>query len=266
MKHSIPIPREHGAWAILYGSFLTGLAAAGTFSLALLLFLLAVSGVFLAHEPLVKLVRSFKHGGRRELIRRWALWLAVELTTVSIAGAILVFHYRLLALLPIGFFVALLLGVHLRLTAGHKERSVPGALIGVVGLTAAGPSAYYAGLGEIDAAFWLIWGLNVLYFASGIFYVKMRVSRFLKPAVFKSRARDCIVYHALQGALLLVAAFNGCISWLMLAAFAPVIFRAFWHTFHSEQQLDIKRIGYSEVVFTAVFIVLFALGWASVPA
>ncbi|HUV12553.1 MAG TPA: YwiC-like family protein [Acidobacteriota bacterium] len=264
MKGTIPIllPREHGAWAILYGSFLTGLVAAGRFSLSLLLFLLAVSGVFLAHEPLVKLVRSLKHGGRRELMQRWAFWVAVELTTVSIAGAILVFHYRLFTLLPVGLFVALLLGLHLKLTAGRKERSVPGELIGVVGLTSAGPSVYYVGFGEIDTAFWLIWSLNVLYFASGIFYVKMRVSRFLKPALFKSRVRDCVTYHTLQTALLLAAAFNGWISWLMFLAFVPVICRAFWHTIHSEQQLNIKRIGYSEVAFTVAFIVLFATGWS----
>jgi len=261
MKGTIPIPREHGAWAILFGSYLTGLAAAGTFSLPLLLFLLAISGVFLAHEPLVKLVRSLKHGGRRELMQQWALWAAVELTTASIAGAILVFQYRLLTLLPIGLFVALLLGIHLRLIAGRKERSVPGELIGVVGLTSAGPSAFYVGFGETDTAFWLVWSLNVLYFASGIFYVKMRVSRFLKPAVFKSRARGCIAYHSFQTAVLLAAAFNGWISWLMFLAFVPVICRAFWHTIHSEQQLNIKRIGYSEVAFTVAFVVLFAIGW-----
>jgi hypothetical protein len=262
MKGTIPIPREHGAWAILYGSFLTGLAAAGTFNLPLLLHLLAMSGVFLAHEPLVKLVRSLKHGGRRELMQWWAFWAAVELATASIAGAILVFHYQLLTLLPIALFVALLLGIHLKLTAGRKERSVPGELIGVFGLTSAGPSAYYVCLGEIDSAFWLIWSLNVLYFASGIFYVKMRVSRFLKPALFKSRARNCVAYHTLQTVLLMAAAFNGWISWLMFLAFAPVICRAFWHTVHSEQQLNIKKIGYSEVVYTVAFIVLFAIGWS----
>lgn len=261
MKGSFPIPREHGAWAILYGSCLTGLVAAGTLTPALLLFLAAMTAVFLAHEPLVKLVRSLKHGARPELIRQWALWLAGELTIVLVAGALLVLQHRLFPLLPIAIFVAVLLGIHLTLTAGRRERSVPGELLGVVGLTSSGPSAYYVGSGEIDFAFWLIWSLNILYFASGIFYVKMRVGRFLKPELFRRRARDCIIYHALVALLLVAAVYNEWISWLMSLAFAPMIIRAFWHTFHAEKQLRIKRIGYSEVAFAVVFILLFAIGW-----
>jgi hypothetical protein len=261
MKRSFPIPREHGAWAILYGSFLTGLAAAGTLTPALLLFLAAMTGVFLAHEPLAKLARSLRHGARSELKRQWALWLAAEMTIAIIAGALLVFLYQFLALLPIAFFVAVLLGIHLKLTAGRKERSIPGELIGAVGLTSAGPSAYYVGSGEIDFAFWLVWLLNALYFASGIFYVKMRVSRFLKPELFRRRARDCALYHTFVAFLLVLVAYKGWISWLMLLAFAPMISRAFWHTFRAEERLNIKRIGYSEVAFAVAFIVLFAIGW-----
>lgn len=261
MKYPVPLPREHGAWAILYGSFLTGFAAAWTLDLKILLFLMVVSGVFLSHEPLVKLIRSLKHGGQPELIRWWSFWLTAELTAVALAGSILLIHYQLFVLLPIGLVVAMLFGVHLKLSAGRKDRSVTGELLGIVGLTASGPSAYLVGVGNFDAAFWLIWSLNFLYFASGIFYVKMRVSRFLKPALFKRRARDCVIYHSLQGILLAAGALSGWIPWMMLLAFAPIIVRAFWHTFHSEKQLNIKRIGYSEVLFTVTFIVLFVFSW-----
>lgn len=52
------IPKEHGAWAVLYGAFLAGVGVAGRVTLPVTLLLGGVTLLALANGPLTDLART----------------------------------------------------------------------------------------------------------------------------------------------------------------------------------------------------------------
>lgn len=256
-----PVPREHGAWAVLYGPFLIAVAVTLKFNLDTLVLLVTISALFLAHEPFAKLVRVSKHGVRADLQRHWQKWLAIYLLSAAIGVAYLLAFRAMWFLVPFGAGSALLLAVHLWLTSKRQERFLPGELIGVVGLTATGPVACAVNQGGVDGTVFMIWLLNILYFASGIFYVKMRVSRFLKKHEFVARLTHSAIYHTLVVLVLVLLSQMGLIPAVLALAYAPMLGRAAWYMFWPEKKLNIRRIGYTEVGFTLLFIFAITALW-----
>lgn len=260
-KFSTPIPREHGAWALLYGPFIVAAASLSIFNLRLAVLLITITGLFLAHEPLSKFSRISRHGVAEGLKEHWAKWLGIYLS-LSLPGAcFLIISYRLWYLVPIGIAVGVLLAIHLLLISKKKERKVAGELIGVLGLTATAPVTCYVLSGELSYEAFLLWLLNILFFAGGIFFVKMRVSRFLKPAKFRVRALQCGSYYLGVLIILIGMVIAGWISPLIILAYSPVIVRAFWSIFVAEDKLNLRRIGYTEVLYTVCFVLVFVVAW-----
>jgi hypothetical protein len=122
-------------------------------------------------------------------------------------------------------------------------------LLAVAGLTLTAPAAWYAATGRLDYRLWL---LNALYFAGGIFYVKMHIATAIarKP----SSRRPVAIYY---GALAVVAA----LWWPVGLAFAPVIVRAFVGLVRVSPRLQIKRLGWTEVCYSMLFAGLVVLTW-----
>ena len=104
------------------------------------------------------------------------------------------------------------------------------------------PAAWYAATGKLE---WRLWLLNALYFAGGVFYVKMHVATAMarKPA---GRWPVVIYYGALAG----VVAW-----WPVGLAFVPAIARAFVGAARVSPTLRIKRLGWTEVAYSLVFAV-----------
>ncbi|MEJ2076523.1 MAG: hypothetical protein P8Z74_00735 [Acidobacteriota bacterium] len=48
--------------------------------------------------------------------------------------------------------------------------------------------------------------------------------------------------------------------WLPLLGFLPILGRGFWHAFRSEGSLNLRRIGYLEVLYTILFTILMGAG------
>lgn len=256
----IPIPHEHGAWAVLYASFAVGWAASAHLSIVVLWLLVAATGLFLAHEPLIKLLRSRRHGAPQENLRHWRKWLVVFAAPAIASGLLLVAYYRLWSLASFGLLAAALFCVHLYLASRRRDRSIAAELLGIAGLTATAP-AVYAGLeGGVDWTACLLWTLCILYFGSGVFYVKMRVSQKLKPQEFGSRRSQCLGYHILILLLLLVFALRFGLPWLPLLGFVPILGRAFWYAFRTDRSLNLRKIGYLEVLYTILFTILTGAG------
>ncbi|MCW4055778.1 MAG: YwiC-like family protein, partial [Candidatus Bathyarchaeota archaeon] len=219
------------------------------------------TSLFLAHEPLAKFARTSKHGVATSLKDHWKKWLGIYLLAGVSSGLILLLYYQLWHLVTIAVFVSLLLTFHLYLTSQRRERSVLGELTGGLGLTSSSAVTYYAVAGEFAGEALLFWLLNALYFASGIFYVKMRVSRFLKPGHFRGRALKCGAYHLAMVFCLLWLAGQDWIPGSLLIAYLPILVRSFWSMFHAESKLNIKWIGYTEVIHTVVFTICFVTVW-----
>lgn len=258
-----PLPREHGAWALLYGPFLFIVFTLAKFNLNLLLLSLALTFLFFAHEPLSRLVRMNLQTAEESRKSYWWRWFWIYLTGGTVSGAVLIWHRQLFWLIPMGAALLGVLTLHLFLIAGRKEKFVAGELLGVVGLTASAPVTYYVAHRTLDAEALVLWMLNILYFSSAIFYVKMVVSRHVASRQEEAgrRSRQCILYHSL---LVLVV---GVLIWLdriplwTFLAFLPITIRALAGTTSGKGRLNLKRIGYTEVLHTVFFIAVMVLVW-----
>lgn len=256
-----PIPKEHGAWALLYGPFLVVTVLLASLELRLFFLFVAITALFLAHEPMVRVVSISKHGVRREKKRHWIRWLGIYLAVGVLSAAILIFGHDLWKLVPLGAGVGVLLTIHLYLASKRKERHLLGEVVGVLGLTATAPVTYYVLVGHLDLTALIFWMINLLYFFSGLFFVKMRVSRFTKKEEYPIRVTQCAAYHALLIFSLIGMVKAGWIPILATAAYFPIVIRAFWGIVFPHERLNLRKIGFSELGYTAAFVLLLAVSF-----
>lgn len=164
-----PVPREHGAWAIVYAPVLIGASASPQFRWwAAALLLLGITGLYLARNAASLAIR------RRD--RAMLAWAAAY-GTCGAAGILpLLAATHRLDLLQVGAIAAILFAAHAALSAVRGpvrfDRTMGGELLGVCGLTLTGPAAYIAGGGHPGPDAWRLWALCALFFGSGVVYVK----------------------------------------------------------------------------------------------
>lgn len=255
------IPKEHGAWAVLYGAFLAGVGVAGRVTLPVTLLLGGVTLLALANGPLTDLARTTA-GQMPSATRRHAFgWLAVYGAGAFACLVPLLALYRMAFLLPFGMAGALFFVLRAFLVRGGDDRSLPGELIGTAGLTLVGPTAHAVAVGNAQPAGAVLWLLLFLFFASGVFYVRMRIRAVLAQrkglAFVSNRARWwCLVYHALLLFLIPALAAGNLIPWAVLLAFAPTLWRAAAGLRRRYSTLNIRRLGWSEVGLTTAFVLL----------
>jgi hypothetical protein len=225
------------------------------------LLVVGATGLFLAREPIARLVRSLRHGVRPEVRRLWILWAAgwAGLGLICVLGV--VFGYERPGLLWLGFAVVPLLTVHLWLTERREDRSIPAELLGIAALTLTAPAAWYTATGQWVPDGWQLWLLCLLYFSSAVFFVKMQVSRFLRPQRFPQARRLHVAYH-LAAILIVTSAIRGweLNAWIA-AAYLPILGRSILGTFRGPARLKLKRLGYLEVAYTCWFVFTLGLFW-----
>ena len=255
------IPKEHGAWAVLYGAFLAGVGVAGRVTLPVTLLLGGVTLLALANGPLTALLRTV--GGQAPPVqeRRAFRWLVVYGIGAAACLAPLFALHRMTFLLPFGMAAALFFVLRAFLVRGGDDRSLPGELVGTAGLTLVGPTAHAVAVGNAQPAGAVLWLLLFLFFASGVFYVRMRIRAVLAQrkglASVSSRARCwCLVYHALLLFLIPALAAGNLIPWAVLLAFGPTLWRAAAALRRRDATLNIRRLGWSEVGLTTAFVLL----------
>jgi hypothetical protein len=114
-------------------------------------------------------------------------------------------------------------------------------LVAVAGLTLTAPAAWYVATGRLD---YRLWVLNVLYFAGGVFYVKMHIATAIarKPA----GQWPVMIYYGVLA---------GLIPWIGWA-FAPVILRACVGVMRVSPVLRVKRLGWTEVAHSLIWATL----------
>ncbi len=256
----MPIPREHGAWAVLYASFISGAASVGRFEVEILIFWVAVTAFFLARHPLSRLARLRAVGPiDADKFNYWMHWFVIYLGVGLAATVPLLFYYQLGYLIPMGSAAVLVLLAHLYLSGKRAERNLLGEFLGVAGLTLTAPGAYYVMQGRLDDVGFLLWFWNLLYFTSGIFYVKMRVGCFARKPDAHLLLWQCVLYHLLLLFLIIPWVWWGWVSELFLIAFLPIVVRAFAGMLIRRRGLNLKRIGYTEIGFTVIFVVFLVL-------
>ncbi len=255
------VPREHGAWAVLYGAFLAGVGIAGRVTLPVILLLGAVTFLACANGPLTVMLRSAvgrTPSTERVCARFW--FFAYAAGAILCASPLLAF-YHMTFLVPFAMAGACFLILRVSFIRGSNDRSLPGELIGTAGLALVGPIAHAVAVNGAQPIGALLWLLLALFFASGVFYVRMRIRLMVaqrKGATTASRGarRSCLVYHVLLLVLIPALAAVNVIPWAVLLAFAPALWRAAAGLRHQDAMLNLRRLGWSEVGLTAAFVLI----------
>ncbi len=245
---------------MLYVPFVLGWLVAGKLAWSVLLLLLAVTTLFIAREALQVWWRARTRG---RAAAHEARLLFVYLIIVALTGLPLLLVARLYWLLPLGGVGLLLLFINSRQATQLEARTVGSELLAIGGLTLTAPAAYYTARGVWDGtAFWL-WGLSALYFASSVFYIKLRIYRLnpRKQAEQKRAWQSCALYHSFLLVALLVLWLTGNLPLFVLVAFAPVLARTLVSLFKPVTQVNLKRAGFLEIGYSIIFLVCLALSF-----
>lgn len=257
----IPIPREHGTWAMLYAPILCAIVSVGRVNTPLFLFLFSTTAAFFMREPLEKWVRLSRAGSKdRERIEYSRKWTLVYFA-LALAPAVWLVAVDQLRLLPVfASFFGIMIVIHLYWMFTRRDRKLYAELAAVAALTSSAPACRYVMIGSLDREAFVLWALNALFFASSVFYLKMRVGRIAKNNTSPRASYLSAAYHFSLTLALALLCLNSLISWMVLLAFVPVVVRAFAGMM-AHGKLSLTRIGISEIAFTAIFVCLMALSF-----
>lgn len=255
-RTSPPLPHEHGAWFMLYVPLLTILIAYQAPIDAALLLILSVSGAFLGQHTTILFIRDRAPKGA-------GFWLLIYGTSFAICGALLLSLYQFYDLIYIGSPAALALiylFVRSRFARKRIDRTFSGEILAISGLTLTAPAAAIIANGHLSQTALGIWGLYVLYFASSVLYVKMRILAVQRKSgiTFKDRltlGSGLLIYHVILLANLFTFYFTTPLTGQYLViGFAPIFIRSIigWATL-SNTLPNLKRIGLTESAYTLWF-------------
>lgn len=254
------VPKEHGAWAMLYVPFVLGVLVAGRVTLATLWTLLAMTALFFARETLWRLRRA---RAKQRPAAALGPALGVEAAVVVSCGSLLVFSHALLWFVPLGVAALLVLVFNLERTEQREERSIASQLVAIAGFAMAAPAAYYASRAAWQTtAIWL-WGLSWAYFASSVFHVKSVVLG-VQPqrrAAFARMRAIAAAYHAVVAVTLGLLVARATLPPLVLVAFVPILGRAVWSMLRRPVRLNLRRIGILEIFYSLNFLLFVTLAF-----
>ncbi|NOT61871.1 MAG: YwiC-like family protein [Acidobacteria bacterium] len=260
IRKQLNLPKEHGAWAMLYVPFVLGVLVASRLNLPVALLLVTVTALFISRESLLIWWRARQRGRSAPAAARLLL---IYFAVACACGLTLLFGYRLWWLAPLGLFGLGLLTINGKQGAQLVDRSWQSEMLAIIGLTLTAPAAYYAASGLWNAqAIWL-WVLAAVYFISSVFHIKYRVAALhpSRQAAAQVAERHCLTYHSFLLSALLLLWLTGSLPVFALIAFAPAIARAFWNLFKPAQPINLTRAGVFEIVYSLVFLVFIALAF-----
>ena len=270
----LPLPKEHGSWAMWSVPLVIGLAASAQVSAQWqwrsVLLIVASLGFFLLRFPVDLLIKTRK---RPTTDRMWLIrWASVYGAVTAISGLWLVVVDQLYGLLLLGAVGALLLAYHWWLVEKRQEMSAPGELAGIVALALGAPLAYYTASGQLGGTAVLLWLVNALYFGGTVFYIKLKVRqqpREPRPDRVSERlikARACLTYQSVV--LTVACGLVGLLGQplLLLLAFVPMTVKMVYGAMHwqDKKSLSLPRLGVIEIVHAALFAMLIIIAfWAA---
>ena len=250
-----PVPREHGAWVMLYAPALVPLLGFQAASLPSLLLLLCITSVFFTQNALGLLLR-----GRREAAT--TAWCTVYGVVGLAAGGTLLVGYGHWDLVWVGLPGALTAARQLSVGMSARkrvDRSVVGEVLGVGGLALTALAAYVVGAGGLDVVAVGLWLAFWSKFVSGVFHVKMLVGA-MKARGERNRwalGRGAVTYHAVLAAAVftLLLWFHDRSAILASVAYLPLLFRAFvgWLRLPGGAP-RLRTVGLFEAGFTTWFV------------
>jgi hypothetical protein len=135
-----------------------------------------------------------------------------------------------------------------------------------------GAAAHAVAVGEIQRTGAVLWLLLFLFFASGVFYVRMRVHGMFahrkgEPSGLTQARWACVGYHALLLAAVPALTVVHLVPWPVLLAYGPALGRTAAGLRQRKADLNLRRLGWSEVALTVIFVsLLVAAFWIKPPS
>ena len=253
------LPREHGAWAIVLAPLLIGFIAAPAFSpFAAGLFVLGAVAAFLIRTPLQALLT-------RRTDRRALRWLALYVSLAMAAFIPLIVLMGRWHLLLFAIPVTVILAANLTANLCGRRFDALNEAAGVMALCLTAPAAYYTASSVLGHQAWTLWLLCSAFFMGPIFYIKMAALQHraaMDPALLPELARMRRIstgYHGLALAGVSAWAVFGTLSALAAIPFAVAFLKTLTRGYRAPQRADFRALGYMEVAYSLLFIIVMSL-------
>jgi hypothetical protein len=259
---NIPLPKEHGSWAMFAVPLIIGFAVGSQWQWRSVLLIIAALGLFLVRFPIDTLIKTRK---RPQADRVWLIrWAVIYGSIALICGGWLIVIDQLYWLTPLGVLSAVLLTYHWWLVERRQEMSARGELAGILGLALGAPLAYYMSTGVIDGTALGLWIVNALYFGGTVFYIKLKVRQQPKePAPDRVserlvKAKACLTYQSVVLTLLILLVAVERLPALALLAFVPMTLKVLIGAtrWQDRKSLSLPRLGVVEMIHSMLFAVL----------
>lgn len=253
------IPKEHGAWTMLFMPFFISSGVAWCFDIKMVFTCFSILFLYLIRKPIEELIRYDVLSTNIQLTRKNIyFWLIVYGSLAVLLVTPLFYKYNLKGLLPFGFlfFLFLLMNV-IKLKSG-KKKSMYGDLVGIAGLCMTAPAGYYVATGKINRFNFLIWCVVFIYYGRSVFYVNLRVMAKSKREQFRNwldKAKFAKSYINIHIYLIVTACILSVIFnyyWL-IAAYIPITIQAIIGILNLDRNLNVKSLGYTEVCHSFIF-------------
>jgi len=267
-RRALLVPREHGAWGMLLIPLATG-AAVGMLGRGhlgpVLLLTAAVLALFWLKTPVESWLGTgtlrVQTAQERALVRAVILPLAV-ISVASLCGLFWQGNNRSLACL--GAIAGSAFGAQVFLKRMGRTMRMAAEVVGALALTTTAPAAYCVAAGRLDAKAWTLRLLNWLFAADQIHFVWIRIRGARAGAWGQKLALGWtfLAGNILLGATLALACY---FKWLPQAApiaFLPILFRGLAWFARKSQPLNVRHLGWTEMVHALVFATLLIAAFA----
>lgn len=245
----IPIPREHGGWAMLLTPSIVAMLSAGPSLLGILALLGWVAG-YCVRGP-VEVLRGTGASGKAGMARTTPQ--AARIGLLLFGGLAIAFLGPVIILRP--WSIALLAGALVVLASVQLladrglTRSISAGLLAVVGLMAGGPLYYLAATGRIPAEGWVVAITSAAFFGGSVFRVKT-LARERRSAGFRGLS---VAVHLAAFAFAAVAAAVRTVPWLVPVALLPALFWSIYGAARVGAAMNLNVIGKGEQWLTILF-------------
>jgi hypothetical protein len=253
------VPREHGAWGLLFVPLATGGAIGvlgGGDGLPLIAFAIAALALFWLRTPVESWLGTslLRAQGQRER-RSVGITTLILAAVAALALASLFSDGRNGDLLLLGLMAMVaFLAQGLLPRLGRRTR-ILSQVVGALGLTVSATAAYYVVTGKLDHEAWALWLTNFLFAGNQIHFVQLRIhsARAAGWSQKLSCGRDFLLGQLLLATALLFAWRFGLLPAIAALAFLPLLGRGIAWFLESQKPLAVRRLGWTELAHAVTF-------------
>jgi hypothetical protein len=265
-RWSVALPSDHGSWVFIVSPLAIGLAAGGRMPIPALYLIIAVFAGFLVRQPITTGIKVLSRRRSKKYLPAAVFWTATyaSIGLVHVVGLVLRgFGYLLYLAIP-GMLVFIW---YLALVAQRKERRLIVEVLATGVLALSAPAGLWAGVGRPVPIGWLLWLLVWMQGIASILHVYARLEqrRFeVGPTRIESLAlsKPALLVGATNVLVVLSLGQMGFVAvWLFLPYLLQFV-ETVGATISPTRGARPTAIGIRQLVVSALFSLLFILGWS----